>query len=75
MIRSARHAAARVSKCAGLTQRVPHKEQSPMGQNRTLDPAIARIVEALADLTVDRDIARLRGATLPPRSNAARTTG
>ncbi|WP_312312339.1 hypothetical protein [Sphingobium yanoikuyae] len=36
----------------------------PMGQHRPLDPAIARIVEALADLMVDRDIARLR-ATVP----------
>lgn len=36
-----------------------------MGQNRPLDPAVARIVEALADLMVDRDIARLRGAALP----------
>lgn len=45
-----------------------------MGQNRTLDPAIARIVEALADLMVDRDIARLRGATLPPRSPAIMTS-
>lgn len=37
-----------------------------MGQHRPLDPAIARIVEALADLMVDRDIARLRAATPLP---------
>lgn len=39
-----------------------------MGQHRPLDPAIARIVEALADLMVDRDIARLRGLPAPPRA-------
>lgn len=37
-----------------------------MGQSRPLDPAVARIVEALADLMVDRDIARLRAATPLP---------
>lgn len=45
-----------------------------MGQHRPLDPAVARIVEALADLMVDRDIARLR-APMPtpaaPRAVAA----
>jgi hypothetical protein len=35
-----------------------------MGLHCPLDPAVARIVEALADLMVDRDIARLR-ATIP----------
>ena len=43
-----------------------------MGQRRPLDPAVARIVEALADLMVDRDIARLRAATplpAPTRGN------
>ena len=33
---------------------------------RSLDPAVARIVEALADLMVDRDIARLRTAAPTP---------
>jgi hypothetical protein len=43
-----------------------------MGQHRPLDPAIARIVEALADLMVDRDIARLRATVpLPPASRPA----
>ena len=45
-----------------------------MGQSRPLDPAVARIVEALADLMVDRDIARLRAASpapLPPRAASA----
>ncbi|WP_287002943.1 hypothetical protein [Sphingobium sp.] len=37
-----------------------------MGQHRPLDPAIARIVEALADLMVDRDIARLRAIPRAP---------
>ena len=37
-----------------------------MGQHRPLDPAVARIVEALADLMVDRDIARLRAAMPAP---------
>jgi len=37
-----------------------------MGQHSPLDPAIARIVEALADLMVDRDLARLRAATPTP---------
>jgi len=31
-----------------------------MGQERRIDPALARVVEALADLMVDRDLARLR---------------
>jgi len=44
-----------------------------MRQTRPLDPAIARIVEALADLMVDRDIARMRGATIPPRTPAIAT--
>jgi hypothetical protein len=34
-----------------------------MATARPLDPAVARIVEALADLMVDRDIARMRSAT------------
>lgn len=42
-----------------------------MGQHRPLDPAIARIVEALADLMVDRDIARLREATPTPHNAPA----
>lgn len=42
-----------------------------MGQQLPLDPAIARIVEALADLMVDRDIARLRAATPPPLNASA----
>lgn len=42
-----------------------------MGLHRPLDPAVARIVEALADLMVDRDIARLRaGAMLVPTKPA-----
>ena len=41
-----------------------------MGQHRPLDPAVARIVEALADLMVDRDITRLRATT--PAPNAPR---
>lgn len=32
---------------------------------RNLDPSVARIVEALADLMVDRDIARMRSAHQP----------
>ena len=40
-----------------------------MGQHRHLDPAVARIVEALADLMVDRDIARLRAATPAPAAS------
>lgn len=43
-----------------------------MGQSRPLDPAVARIVEALADLMVDRDIARLRASA--PLSAPARAT-
>lgn len=45
-----------------------------MGQHRPLDPAVARIVEALADLMVDRDIARLRTATPNPVAQRAATT-
>jgi len=37
-----------------------------MGQHRPLDPAVARIVEALADLMVDRDIARMRSVAPAP---------
>lgn len=37
-----------------------------MASPRTLDPAVARIVEALADLMVDRDIARLRAVAPMP---------
>lgn len=46
-----------------------------MGLHRPLDPAVARIVEALADLMVDRDIARLRTGGLAPAiaANAAPT--
>ncbi|MEO7469899.1 MAG: hypothetical protein ABIV36_23075 [Sphingobium limneticum] len=42
-----------------------------MGQHRPLDPAVARIVEALADLMVDRDITRLRAATPAPAAPRA----
>lgn len=42
-----------------------------MGQHRPLDPAVVRIVEALADLMVDRDIARLRAATPAPAAPRA----
>lgn len=42
-----------------------------MGQHRPLDPAIARIVEALADLMVDRDIARMRTAMPTPAAPRA----
>lgn len=31
-----------------------------MGKHQTLDPALAQIVEALADLMVDRDFANAR---------------
>ena len=37
-----------------------------MASPHPLDPAVARIVEALADLMVDRDIARLRAAAPAP---------
>lgn len=43
-----------------------------MASPSTLDPAVARIVEALADLMVDRDVARLRAAM--PAPPAARST-
>ncbi|MCI4588588.1 hypothetical protein MOK15_00500 [Sphingobium sp. BYY-5] len=36
-----------------------------MTSPRPLDPAVVRIVEALADLMVDRDIARIRGISSP----------
>lgn len=68
---SARHPAGRPSNCAELTLRHPHKEYRPMGQHRPLDPAVARIVEALADLMVDRDIMRLRAATPAPAAPRA----
>lgn len=42
-----------------------------MATTRPLDPAIARIVEALADLMVDRDIARLRAAAPTPAPTRA----
>lgn len=45
-----------------------------MGQHRPLDPTVARIVEALADLMVDRDITRLRAATPTPAAQRAATT-
>lgn len=72
---NARHPAGRPSNCAGLTARYPHKEYRPMGQHRplSLDPAVARIVEALADLMVDRDIARLRAAMPSPATPRAAT--
>lgn len=73
-MRSARHPAGRPSNCAGLTPRLPHKEYRPMGQHRPLDPAVARIVEALADLMVDRDISRLRAAMPAPAAPRAATT-
>ncbi|MES2173264.1 MAG: hypothetical protein V4523_04880 [Pseudomonadota bacterium] len=44
-----------------------------MGQHRPLDPAVARIVEALADLMVDRDISRLRAAMPAPAAPRAAT--
>lgn len=71
---NARHPAGRPSNSPALTARHPHKEYRPMGQHRPLDPAVARIVEALADLMVDRDIARLRTATPNPVAQRAATT-
>ncbi|WP_157078279.1 hypothetical protein [Sphingobium abikonense] len=43
-----------------------------MASPRPLDPAVARIVEALADLLVDRDIARLRNRPAPKSTNTIR---
>ncbi|MGW8202610.1 hypothetical protein [Sphingomonas sp. VDB2] len=45
-----------------------------MAKSRPLDPAVARIVEALADLMVDRDITRLRAAMPVPGAPRAATT-
>lgn len=70
---SARLFAGRKSKCAGLTRRPLHQEENLMGQHRPLDPAVARIVEALADLMVDRDITRLRAAMPVPSVPRAAT--
>lgn len=44
-----------------------------MASSSTLDPAVARIVEALADLMVDRDIARMRAAIATPAAPRAAT--
>jgi hypothetical protein len=71
---NARYPAGRPSNCAALTARHLHKEYRPMGQHRPLDPTVARIVEALADLMVDRDITRLRAATPTPAAQRAATT-